>query len=124
MRQTDRILQEASGCAQPNTSPKQIAQYEVPKLSKTEMEEISNILDKLSNVITQRKEELQKLDELIKARFVELFGNPVTNDRNWNCKSLVEITSKIGSGATPKGGKESYQEDGITLIRSMNVHKP
>jgi len=57
-------------------------------------------------------------------RFVELFGNPVTNDRNWNCKSLVEITSKIGSGATPKGGKESYQEDGITLIRSMNVHKP
>lgn len=75
MRQTDRILQEASGCAQPNISPKQIAQYEVPKFSKTEIEEISNILDKLSYVITQRKDELQKLDELIKARFVELFGN-------------------------------------------------
>ena len=81
MRQTDRILQEASGCAQPNISPKQIAQYEVPKLSKTEMEEISNILDKISYVITQRKDELQKLDELIKARFVEL-------SNKWNASEL------------------------------------
>lgn len=35
---------------------------------------------------------------------------------------LCNVTSKIGSGATPKGGKESYQAEGITLIRSMNVH--
>ena len=57
-----------------------------------------------------------------KARFVEMFGNPVFNDKSWIKKSLGEITSKIGSGATPKGGKEVYIEDGITLIRSMNVH--
>ena len=57
-----------------------------------------------------------------KARFVEMFGNPVINDKAWAQKSLGEITSKIGSGATPKGGKEAYIEDGITLIRSMNVH--
>ena len=35
---------------------------------------------------------------------------------------LREVTSKIGSGATPRGGKESYQAEGITLIRSMNVY--
>ena len=35
---------------------------------------------------------------------------------------LREVTSKIGSGATPRGGKESYQAEGITFIRSMNVH--
>jgi len=57
-----------------------------------------------------------------KARFVEMFGNPVINDKAWAQKSLGEITSKIGSGATPKGGKEAYIEDGITLIRSTNVH--
>ena len=56
------------------------------------------------------------------ARFVELFGNPVLNDKGWEQKSLGEISSKIGSGATPRGGKEAYQEDGITLIRSMNVY--
>ena len=51
-----------------------------------------------------------------------MFGNPVINNKAWVQKSLGEITSKIGSGATPKGGKEAYKEEGITLIRSMNVH--
>jgi type I restriction enzyme S subunit len=40
----------------------------------------------------------------------------------WESKTLKNTTTKIGSGATPKGGKESYQTEGITLIRSMNVH--
>ena len=40
----------------------------------------------------------------------------------WVEKSLGEITSKIGSGATPRGGQASYKESGISLIRSMNVH--
>lgn len=77
---------------------------------------------KLEKVISHRKEELSALDNLIKAQFVEMFGNPVTNEKGWNQKQLGEITTKLGSGATPKGGKEAYQEDGITLIRSMNVH--
>ncbi len=40
----------------------------------------------------------------------------------WVIKKLDEITSKIGSGATPRGGQSSYKESGISLIRSMNVH--
>ena len=51
-----------------------------------------------------------------------MFGNPVTNEKGWKQKQLSEITTKLGSGSTPKGGKKAYQEDGITLIRSMNVH--
>jgi type I restriction enzyme S subunit len=123
MRQTDRILQEASGCAQPNISPKQIAQYEVPELSKTEMYEISNILDKLSAVITQRKDEIQKLEKLIKARFVELFGDAVANPMKWPMKKLKDLSVQINSGNTPKGGSENYVEKGITFFRSQNVWK-
>ena len=41
--------------------------------------------------------------------------------RRYTLTSLKEITTKIGSGATPKGGKKSYQTEGISLIRSMNV---
>ena len=84
--------------------------------------EIAINLDKVLMVIKERKRELKLLDELIKARFVEMFGNPVTNEKGWKQRQLGEITTKIGSGATPKGGKEAYQEEGITLIRSMNVH--
>ena len=50
-----------------------------------------------------------------------MFGNPALNDRGWDQQSLGKLTTKIGSGATPKGGKEAYKEEGITLIRSMNV---
>ena len=84
--------------------------------------EIVDVLGRCQQVIEKRKQELTALDDLIKARFVEMFGDPVTNEKGWNQKQLGEITTKLGSGATPKGGKEAYQEDGITLIRSMNVH--
>ena len=40
----------------------------------------------------------------------------------WKKDLLSNVTSKIGSGATPRGGKETYQNEGIALIRSMNVH--
>lgn len=40
----------------------------------------------------------------------------------WVSQKLSDITSKIGSGATPRGGKAAYKEEGMSLIRSMNVH--
>ncbi|WP_458790907.1 restriction endonuclease subunit S [Yoonia sp. MH D7] len=40
----------------------------------------------------------------------------------WEVKRLEDVTSKIGSGATPKGGRNAYKQEGIALIRSMNVH--
>jgi type I restriction enzyme, S subunit len=40
----------------------------------------------------------------------------------WSYESLKEITSKIGSGSTPRGGSEAYKTQGIPLIRSMNIH--
>lgn len=40
----------------------------------------------------------------------------------WHTRKLRELTTKIGSGSTPSGGKESYQNSGVPLIRSMNVH--
>ena len=81
-----------------------------------------SILNKMDDLISLRKEQLAKLDQLVKSRFIELFGDPVQNPMEWETVLLKSATSKIGSGATPKGGKESYQTEGITLIRSMNVH--
>ena len=40
----------------------------------------------------------------------------------WEIKPLGKLTAKIGSGATPKGGRNAYKQEGIALIRSMNVH--
>ncbi|MBO7225596.1 MAG: restriction endonuclease subunit S [Bacteroidales bacterium] len=92
----------------------------IPPLS--EQERIVGELDCLSGVIEKKKEQLKELDALAQSIFYEMFGNPVENDRGWEVKRLGEITSKIGSGATPKGGNESYKLEGISLIRSLNVH--
>ena len=123
LRQTDRILQEAAGCAQPNISPKQIAEYSVPEISKEKMFEVCSVLDKTKRIIDMRKAELSALDDLIKARFVELFGDPVHNPKGWTVKSLGELSVQINSGNTPKGGEQVYVEKGITFFRSQNVWK-
>ena len=112
---------------QTGTALKQLPVGKLEKLSIKvadidEQHDIANTLDKVYEVIKERRKELLLLDGLIKARFVELFGNPVINDKGWEQKPLGEISSKIGSGATPRGGKEAYHENGITLIRSMNVY--
>ena len=51
-----------------------------------------------------------------------MFGDPMSNPKEWKKKKCKNILTKIGSGATPQGGSESYKEEGISLIRSMNVH--
>jgi type I restriction enzyme S subunit len=51
-----------------------------------------------------------------------MFGDPVRNEKGWFMERLDNLTSKIGSGATPSGGRESYQNEGVSLIRSMNVY--
>lgn len=59
--------------------------------SKAEQMEIVQTLDKVSGTIEARKQQLQKLDELVKARFVEMFGDPVQNKMKWPVKSLLDM---------------------------------
>ena len=96
-------------------------ELDVPKLS--EQDRIADTLNRLEKVIEARQEELDKLDDLIKARFVELFGDPVSNTMNWPVKKLKELSIQINSGNTPKGGSENYVKKGIVFFRSQNVWK-
>lgn len=61
-------------------------------------------------------------EEVLKSRFIEMFGDPIVNEKSWSTISLGKVTSKIGSGLTPSGGKASYIGTDIALVRSMNVH--
>ena len=96
------------------------AVLDLPSLSK--QREVICALDLYNQIVDKRKEQLTLLDQLVKSRFIEMFGDPVRNDRQWRQSFLKDVTSKIGSGATPKGGKSSYLREGISFIRSMNVH--
>ncbi len=118
----EQFEKKKQGVAQLNISLKDIGDFEIPLRTAEDQLSIVATMDKISELITLRKEQLVKLDQLVKSRFIELFGDPVQNPMGWKTVSLKSATNKIGSGATPKGGKESYQAEGITLIRSMNVH--
>lgn len=100
-----------------------LSEIEVEICSIEKQRQIVNILDKIMSAVDGRKQELQLLDELIKARFVELFGDPVANPMHWPVKRLKELAIQINSGNTPKGGSENYVEKGITFFRSQNVWK-
>ena len=99
-----------------------ISQNHIAIPPREEQERIVEELDCLSGVIEKKREQLRELDALAESIFYTMFGDPITNEKGWEVKKLKNITSKIGSGATPKGGNESYKGEGISLIRSLNVH--
>ena len=103
--------------------PKCVAEYPVPILEKAKQDEIVEILNKCKFIIDSRKQELATMEALVRTRFVEMFGEPVTNPKGWPVKKLKELSIQINSGNTPKGGAENYVEEGITFFRSQNVWK-
>ena len=100
-----------------------VSRYEVVEIDKNEQISICAKLDTLYNVIKLQQQELALLNDLIKARFVELFGDPVNNPMKWTVKKLKDLSAQINSGNTPKGGSENYVEKGIAFFRSQNVWK-
>jgi type I restriction enzyme S subunit len=83
---------------------------------------IADILDAADALRQKDQELLKKYDELAQTIFIDMFGDPVKNEKGWGKSCLKEITSKLGSGATPTGGKTAYKKSGISLIRSMNIY--
>ena len=71
--------------------------------------EIAINLDKVLMVIKERKRELKLLDELIKARFVEMFGDPVANDKGWKTKPLLDM------GKCKNGMNFHYDDSGVEI---------
>ncbi|MDU2569146.1 MAG: restriction endonuclease subunit S [Veillonella sp.] len=88
----------------------------------SEQRHIGQILELIDNQLTTYNNILEQYDLLIKSRFVEIFGNPIINDKKYPVFKLKDISQKIGSGVTPRGGDSNYIDKGVAFIRSMNVY--
>lgn len=86
-------------------------------------QQIVAILDKADRLRQLDKAIEEKYDALAKSIFIDMFGDPVKNEKGWEVKKLKEITSYINSGNTPKGGRAVYVDNGIAFFRSQNVWK-
>ena len=96
---TNYVLQNSAGCAQPNISTKQLMNFEIRDVSRIIQDSITNTLDAVDELITLRKEQLAKLDQLVKSRFVELFGDINTNNKCWDCQTLGELCTIVRGGS-------------------------
>lgn len=88
--------------------------------SEHDQDEIACRLDGVQLQIDSAREVIARLDDLVKSRFNEMFGDPVYGKR-WPSVTLAELCTKLGSGATPLGGKSAYKTEGVPFVRSMNV---
>ena len=92
-------------------------ELDVPELTK--QDKIADTLSRLERVIEARKEELEKLDELIKARFVEMFGDLANPECSWDKSKLIDVcTDKDDIKCGPFGtqlNKDEYIESGIAV---------
>ena len=103
-------------------SVKKIEAIEFPLPPIAEQKRIAAILDKADEINNSSISAVNLRNNLIVSTFLEMFGDPVINPKQWEIVSMKDVTEKIGSGATPRGGKGSYVQEGISLIRSMNIH--
>ena len=86
-----------------------------------EQKRIAAILDKADSLRRKRQQAIQLADDFLRATFLDMFGDPLTNPKVWPVLPLGQLCSKIGSGSTPRGGDSAYKTEGISLIRSLNV---
>lgn len=109
--------QYATGAAQPGlaVSKLETLSIEIPNIS--EQNKIAQTLYKVEQLVNFRKQQLAKLDELVKARFVEMFGNPVNNPMNYPKSQLGKVCDvRDGTHDSPE-----YYDVGYPLVTSKNV---
>jgi restriction endonuclease S subunit len=114
---------KAHGAAQLNVSPKELAACQIPLPPMEEQQAIVDKLDRafagLETARANAEANLENAKELFQSILDKIIGNAVESPE---ARPLQDVTLKIGSGATPKGGKAAYKTEGIALVRSMNVH--
>ncbi len=92
-----------------------LANITINEIQKEEQKKIVLILDSVQKIIVAHQQELQTLDNLIKARFVEMFGDPIVNPFGWNKVSInIVVCGKASNGYFAK--RDEYIEDGNVAV--------
>ena len=88
---TDYLNSLGRGATFKEISKNIVESIEIPLPSLEEQRKIAAVLDKVCGLIAKRRQQLDKLDELVKSRFIEMFGDPVQNPFEWSTRPLLEM---------------------------------
>lgn len=103
------ILNVGSRAAQAGFNKEDLSKLVITRPSLAEQDEIVEILSKVELIIGEKKQQFDRLDNLIKSRFVELFGDPVKNPKGWKVKPLLDM------GTCKNGMNFHYDESGVEI---------
>ena len=106
------------GVAQSNINMSILKSFQVPLPTSLKQKEIVDILDKITNIIKYRQQELHMLDNLIKARFIELFGDPLIEDDRY---PRVPLGSLAEVGSSKRIFEKEYVSEGIPFYRTKEI---
>lgn len=116
------VLRMAGGAAQPNISTKELGNFEIPLPSLKTQQKIAAILDEADKLRRLNKKLIKKYEKLSQSLFLEMFGDPVSNPKGWEIKTLKEVLkrkSQNGHYAT----KEDYDSSGVKMIHMSDAFK-
>jgi type I restriction enzyme S subunit len=116
-----KLLLNAGGAAQPNLSPKDLVDMEIPLPPLAEQKRIAAILDKADAIRRKRQQAIQLADEFLRAVFLDMFGDPVTNPKGFPVTKLGELCEDLFLGLT---SKVDYIDgtDGYPLVRAKDIN--
>ena len=123
-----KCIQSSQGVAQKNLSTEWLKSYDLPLYSLSKQNEITKILDNVRNTTILKEQEIQKYDELIKARFIEMFGDPQINKKGFTKAPMGEYLSLLtdfssnGSYKTLDSGVVMYDEPNYAwMVRTTDL---
>lgn len=115
----EQFERKKQGVAQLNLSLKDINEISIPLPSKEKQIELADLFKKVVNIIYKKKEELLALDDLVRGRFVELFGDPVINPMAWEKRLLKDVCTKLNDGT--HFSPESFETGKYKYVTAKNI---
>lgn len=114
----EKLVMQATGASYPAVTSTIVKECIIPLPSLDKQRQIAAVLDKVSDLIAKRRQQLDKLDLLVKSKFVEMFGDCKMNPKKWNICNLEEI-AEVGS--SKRVFVEELKETGIPFYRGTEV---
>ncbi|WP_018417114.1 restriction endonuclease subunit S [Teredinibacter turnerae] len=115
---TRQFESNSRGGTQKFVSLGNIRSLEIPLPPLTEQQRIAAILDKADAVRRKRQQAIQLADEFLRAVFLDMFGDPVTNPKGWDVCRFEDLTSLVTYGLTVR---PKYHEEGVPLISAREI---
>ena len=114
--------QYSDGTMSKRLSPKTLMTYEFDLPEEDELEKFADILWAANDTRESYQALLRQTDELVKSQFIELFGDPILNEKGWPSKSIKESAVRLSDGPFGSNLKsEHYSETGVRVIRLQNI---